>query len=281
MKLRKALDRAKKNREENQVSPDIGPARKESDADSLESSTPLFSQSEPLKLDVNKLKENRCVCVSSDAPEVEMYKVLRTQIQQRTKEKGWNTLMITSTLPNEGKTLTSINLAFTFAKEIDQTVLLVDCDLKRQDIHKRLGLSSQYGLSDYLIDNHPIDDLFIRPDVDGLTVISGGRTIRDSTELIGSPKMKALVAEMKSRYKNRYIIFEVPPVLAGADAVAFTPLVDCIVMVVEAERTSLQDIKKALGLLPQEKFLGFVLNRLKNPMQEYGAYAYRYKTSGS
>ena len=228
-------------------------------------------------LDPEKLKENRCVCISSDSVEVEIYKLLRTQVLQRTKEKGWNTIMITSALPDEGKTLTSINLALTFAKEFAQTVLLVDCDLKRQDIHKRLGVASPKGLVDYLVDDLPISELLIRPDVEDLTFISGGRTIQESTELIGSPKMKELIVEMKNRYKDRYIFFETPPVLYGADAVAFAPLIDGILFVVQAGRTSIQEVKKALGLLPEEKFLGFVLNRTKVTKQEYAIYRDYYR----
>jgi protein-tyrosine kinase len=205
-----------------------------------------------------------------------MYKVLRTQIQQRTKEQGWNTVMITSAMPGEGKTHTAINLALTFAKEIAQTVLLVDCDLKRQEIHKRFGTKSPKGLIDYLVDDCPVGELIIRPDIDTLAFISGGRTIQDSAELLGSPKMQDLVVEMKKRYPDRYILFETPPVLFGADAVAFAPLVDCIVLVVEADRTSIQSVRKALELLPQEKVLGCVLNRLKVPQPEYGAYKYAY-----
>lgn len=264
MKLRKALDKAKQSN------------RKNKETSISRATAPGEGQTATVALDHAMLKENRCVCVASDAPEVQMYKVLRTQIQQRTKEQGWNTVMITSALPGEGKTHTSINLALTFAKEIAQTILLVDCDLRRQDIHKRLSVRSSKGLIDYLVDDCPVEELLIRPGIDNLTFISGGRTIQDSTELLGSPKMKDLVVEMKNRYRDRYVLFEAPPVLCGADAVAFAPLVDSILFVVEAGRTSIQSVKKALDLLPQEKVLGCVLNRLKTPQWEYGAYKYAY-----
>ena len=73
--------------------------------------------------------------------------------------------------------------------------------------------------------------------------------------------MKDLVLEMKNRYEDRYVLFDVPPILGGADALAFAPLVDCILMVVETGKTSMNDIKHALSLIPQDKFLGFVMNR--------------------
>jgi len=83
--------------------------------------------------------------------------------------------------------------------------------------------------------------------------------------------MRDLVAEMKSRYADRFIIFDVPPLLDRADALAFAPLVDCILMVVQAGKTSIHDVKNALELIPKEKFLGFVLNRQGTANEEEAA----------
>ncbi|UCH24233.1 MAG: AAA family ATPase, partial [Deltaproteobacteria bacterium] len=220
--------------------------------------SPTYSEAKSIKLDPKFAAENRIVGMVPDSPEVNFYKILRTQIQHRTKDKGWNTIMVTSVNPGEGKTLTAINLAITFAKEFNQTVLLVDSDLVRQNIHKYLGFDSDKGLIDYLVDDRPLKDFIVWPGIDKLTLISGGRTIHDSSELLGSPRMNSLIHEMKTRYPDRYVFFDVPPVLGGADAIVLAPLVDCIVMVVAEGQTSIHDIKKALQLLPQEKFLGFV-----------------------
>jgi protein-tyrosine kinase len=262
MKLRKALDKAKKARQEETPTTSSGsPALEVVKVERAESISPVYSESRSIGLNPKKASENRCVCILPDAPEIDSYKVIRTQIQQRARENGWNTVMVTSVQPGEGKTLTSINLAITFAKEFHQTVLLVDCDLKQQNIHQYLGLSSDTGLIDYLTDDCPLKDLIIWPGIEKLTLISGGKTIQDSTELLGSPRMKSLISEMKSRYEDRFVFFDVPPILGRADAIAFAPLVDCILMVVEAGQTSIQDIKKALELIPKDKFMGFVLNR--------------------
>lgn len=264
MKLRKALDKAKKERQDVEASLDVDePPIQESvqEKEKADWSCPVYSESKTVKLDFDELLENRCICISPEACELNSYKILRTQIQQRTKEKGWNTVMITSVGAGEGKTVTSINLAITFAREFHQTVLLVDGDLKHQSIHNFLGYSSNTGLVDYLVEDKSLADLIIWPSIEKMTVISGGRTVQDSTELLNSPRMKALVDEMKNRYEDRYILFDVPPLLGGADAITFAPLVDCIIIVIEAGKTSMADIKKALDLIPEEKFLGFVLNR--------------------
>jgi len=233
---------------------------------------PVYTDSAAVTLNEAIVKENRCVCFSPDAPELDFYKVLRTQILHRSKQKGWNTIMVTSTRPGEGKTLTSINLALTFAKAYGQTVLLVDCDLRQQKIHSYLGLESHSGIADYLLNGRPLKDLILWPKVDKLTLISGGQTIIESAELLGSKRMKEMVAEMKSRYGDRYVIFDTPPLLSGADALIFSQLVDGILIVVEEGRTPIKEVEKALDLIPKEKFLGFVLNKARITQKGYYGY---------
>jgi non-specific protein-tyrosine kinase len=236
---------------------------------------PVYSDSAKIELDYECLLDNRCICISPDAPELDSYKVLRTKIQQLTKEKGWNTVMITSADAGEGKTFTAINLALTFARAYNQTVMLVDCDFRRQSIQKMMGFESDAGLIDYLVDGRPLNEFIIWPGIDKLTLISGGRTFEDSSELLDSPRMKNLVQELKTRYDDRYIIFDVPPILGSADALALTPYVDCIVMVVEEGRSSMRSVQKAVEAIPQEKFLGFVMNRQKAGGSRYRYYYHR------
>lgn len=269
MKLKKSIEKAKQQRQEAIRKVPIEAFSTDKKAMAKEWIPPVYSESKPIELDFEKLAENRCICVFPDVPEAEYYKILRTNIQQRARENNWNTIMITSAHPGEGKTLTSINLAITFAKELNHTVLLVDCDLKRQDIHRYLNFSFEYGIVDYLVEDLPLKDLIIWPGIDKLSLISGGKTIANSAELLGSPKMKTLVQEIKNRYDDRYIIFDVPPVLSGADTIAFSQLVDCILLVVEEGRTSIKEIEKVLEMIPNEKILGFALNRGTSPTHGY------------
>jgi non-specific protein-tyrosine kinase len=226
--------------------------------------SPNYSVSRSVTLTPETLLENRCIAINGLAPEIESYKVLRAQIISHAQKNGGNTLMVTSALPGEGKTLTSINLALTFAKEFSQTALLVDCDLRQQKIHELLGYNVSKGLGDYLTNNESLENIIVWPGVEKLTVISGGQTVGGSSELLGSPGMKTLVQEMKSRYPERFIIFDVPSVLSSADALAFAPLVDFIVVVVRADgQTPAKDVQKSLQMLPQEKIIGLILNRKK------------------
>lgn len=222
--------------------------------------SPKYNVSRRVDLDPGKVEENRCVGFRSDAPEVDSYRILRTQILQRTADGKGNAIMITSAVPGEGKTLTAINLALTFAREFKQTALLVDCDLKKQQMQDYLGFAGEKGLVDYLLYDCPIADLMIWPGIEKLTLITGGRTIEESTELLGSPRMKDLVSEMKDRYPERFIFFDVPAVLGSADALAFAPLVDHILVTVRADQTSVEQINRAVEMLPKDKLLGVVLN---------------------
>lgn len=268
MKIKKAIEKAKLSR--NMI---IESTSSNISGTKYFDKSPVYSESRCVVPDNEILERNLCTCMFPDSPYLGAYKLLRTQIQKAALERDWKTLMVTSVLPGEGKTLTSINLSLTFARAFDLTVLLVDCDFYRQDVHKYMGIESQLGLVDYLVDNVPLKDLIMWPSIDKMTMISGGKTIQETTELLTSPRMTSLVEELKSRYTDRFVIFDTTPVLMGADAIAFASIVDCIIMVVQAGKTRKEDIQKALELIPKEKFLGFVLN--KNDAKD-DTYSYYY-----
>ncbi len=226
--------------------------------------SPSYTQSRTVRLDPFIAAANRCMAVLPNSPYVEAYKSIRGQILQRTEQKEGKTIMVTSALPGEGKTTCAINLAFTFAREFSQTVLLVDCDFRRQRIHDLLGIKSDKGLVNHLLNDEPISDLIVWPGFEKLTLISGGRTIQETTEVLGSPRMKEVVQDMKARYPDRYVFFDVPAILANTDALALAPQVDHILMVVAAGCTPLSDVRRALELVPEEKVIGLVLNKCKS-----------------
>ena len=238
--------------------------------------SPVYSQSQRVDINVAAAIANRCIALGADAPEAEPYRVLRTQIIHRTAGLHWNTVMVTSALPGEGKTLTSINLALTFARHFNRTTLLVDADLRKPSVYRYLGLSGEKGLVDCLLDGKPVNELIVWPGIEKFTVISGGRPMSESAELLGSPRMKEVLAEMKERYADRYVILDASPILTGADALVFAPMVDAIVVVVQGGKTPAEDLKKALEHLPSEKVLGLVLNRRKASMKQYG-YGYYHR----
>lgn len=262
MNLKIALDKARKLRgEESARALSPGKPLVVTRSPDRDWKPPAYTRSRHEPVSAEHLLENRCVCIHPDAEGLEAYKVLRTRIQQAFRDRGWNTLLVTSPGAGEGKTLTSVNLALTFAKAYNQTVMLLDCDLRRQSIHRLLGVQSEAGIVDFLIDEKPLHEFIIWPGIEKLTLISGGRSIQNSAEILGSTRMKALVSELKTRYEDRVVLLDAPPVLTGADTLALAPLVDAFVLVVREGKTRLREVKKALEMLPGEKFLGFVLNR--------------------
>lgn len=235
--------------------------------------TYTFTRTVPVNLEW--LRSNRIITGEEDDKVQEAYKLLRTQIVQRTKGENKNLLMITGPLPGEGKTLTAINLSLSLAQEVDKTVLLVDADLRRPTIHEYLGLPPGPGLVDYLTGARTIPELLVHPEpFPKFVVLPGGRPTAEAAELISSPMMVELVEELKHFYEDRYVIFDLPPMLSFADPLAFAPLVDGIILVVEMGRTSREDVQRCLELLKDLPILGTVLNKV--PPAETGYYTYYY-----
>ncbi|MBF0303920.1 MAG: AAA family ATPase, partial [Desulfamplus sp.] len=222
---------------------------------------PVYSDSHIYRIDPAVVAANRGVCINPNSEEIQRYKILKTRIQQHLGVKSLNTIMITSPHKREGKTVNAINMAFTFARGMNQTVLLVDCDFTGQDVHKYLGIDSRVSLIDYFIEGTPINELIIWTGIDKLTIISGNRTLVDGSEILSSKPMEELIQEMKHRYDDRYILFDAPPVLEHAEAISMAPMVDGIIMVVEAGVTSKKDVQRSLSMLPKEKIIGLLLNK--------------------
>jgi protein-tyrosine kinase len=232
-----------------------------------------YTVTKNLPVDFDYLQENHIVVGENYPLVAEEYKLLRTHILHKTKKDNLNTIMFAGPRPNEGKSLTTINLAISIAQEIDQTVLIVDGDLRSPSIHKYFGVSGRKGLVDFLKGGVPIPDLLIHPEGIGeLVILPGGKPAGDAAELIKSPQMVDLVHELKHCYHDRYVLFDLPPLLNFADAMAFAPLVDGIVLVVEVGRSSKEDIGKCLEMLKAFNVLGFVLNKVKNKEKEQNYY---------
>jgi exopolysaccharide/PEP-CTERM locus tyrosine autokinase len=206
---------------------------------------------------------------------VEEYRLLRAQVLRKARDEGWNTLMVTSVGKGEGKTLTAINLAFAISQELNETALLVEADLREPNIQRFFGLRGQPGLTDHLLRGVPLANLLINPEIDRFVFLPGGQSIPNSAEILGSPKMRDLVAEMKHRYSDRYVVFDLPPLFECADPLIVSDYVDGVLLVVEAYKTTTDQLKKAAELLDGRRIIGTVLNKVKTNEKEYYRYYYR------
>ena len=260
-RIKQALERARAERQ-GQTTPVArvsSPGVASSPAEPVEIS---YTQTRNAELSDLHLRKHRIVANLENSPFADAYKLLRTQVLQRLKENDWNVLAVTSPGVGEGKTVTALNLAASLAMEIDRTVLLIDANLRNPNLHEHLGIDCQAGLSDYLLDDTPLSELFVHPKgIDHLTILPGGQALQNSSELLNSPKMTRLVEEVKSRYPERIVIFDLPPVLTAADALAFSPYVDATLLVIEDGKTSRKDTARAVEMLSNTNVLGTVLNK--------------------
>lgn len=199
------------------------------------------------------------------------YKILRTQILHRMRAKSRRTLAITSPSVGDGKTTTSINLAISLARDVNQTVLLIDFDLKRPSIGRYFMGRDSLGLIDCLTGDVELADVLVNPGIERLVILPGGKRIRHSSELLSSPRVVQLIDELKSRYEDRLILFDMPPLFAGDDVIAFLPYVDAVMLVVEDGKVSREELAHANELLG-DKCIGMVLNKAESSFSLPGYY---------
>ena len=190
-----------------------------------------------------------------------------------------NLIMVTSALPGEGKTFTTLNLAMSIAMEMDRTVLLVDADVVRSDVSRVLGIDVVEGLTDYLsADDVSLGDVLVKSDIPKLTVLPAGRQHKNVTELFASQQMRRLADELSQRYADRIVVFDSAPLLATTGSSVLASIVGQIVMVVEAERTLQRTVKEALKQIERFGTVNLVLN--KGRLQSRSRYGYGYGYSG-
>ena len=216
----------------------------------------------PVSVDINVLQENRVLTGLEPDHYRQPYNLLRTQILHRFRQQNWNTLAVTSPGSGEGKTLTAINLAISFAREIAYSVLLVDANVRQPGMLELFGLPERMGLGDYLTGEMPVEELLIRPGhYEDLVLLPAGRSLERSAEMLNSPKMEELVRNMKALGDNYFIVFDLPPVLASTETLAFAPQVDASLLVIEDGHTPKQYIESAVERLGSNPIVGTVLNK--------------------
>jgi exopolysaccharide/PEP-CTERM locus tyrosine autokinase len=272
-RIKEALDRARRERGGESVWLDGNlQTRAAKNAPTAVLEDIVYTQTKVMALSKKLLAQNRIINSQEQNRYTDVYKVLRTQILRKLNERNTNTLAVTSPGPGEGKSLTTLNVAISMAMELDKTVLLVDTDLRNPSLHRLLGLGKVPGLSDYLTNGTPLNELLIHPGIPRLVILPAGKSITNSAEMMSSQRMAKLVQEMKVRYPSRYVLFDLPPLLNVADAAVFAPLVDAAIMVVEEGVTQGDAAQRAAALLPPDKLIGTVLNKVRHMESNYGYY---------
>lgn len=205
---------------------------------------------------------------AGSGPHGAAYKMLRTQVLRRLEQLGANTLGVMSAQSGEGKTLTAINLAIAIAADPTRTVLLVDFDLRNPNIARRLGHQPSTGVDDCLRTHRPVQEaMFKVAGYERLTILPARERVEHSSELLMSSGTGEAINEMRARYANRVIIFDVPPVLQADDALAFTRHVQAGLLVIGEGKSRRDDVTRTLQLLHDLPFVGTVLNGSREPVK--------------
>lgn len=265
-KLEKAMQKARQQR---QHTVDVVPAQKTAQADQGPVDTgPVDtgiayqapSDTNVISISEKQLDQARIVAHKSRSKEADIFRLLRTQVLQTMQREGFRSIAITSPNYGDGKTTIALNLAVSIAQDLKQTVLLADLDLRKPNLHTYLDVDAEKGLSDYLLRDTPIPECLVRLSFERLSILPAGPAIEKSSEVLGLPKMAALAHELKTRYPDRIIIYDMPPVLAQDDPLAFIPHVDCALMVAREGKTKTSEVTQCLDILSSAKIIGTVLN---------------------
>jgi protein-tyrosine kinase len=193
----------------------------------------------------------------------EQYRRLRTYVIRPEIENSPKTILVTSAMAGEGKSLTAINLAIVIAVDLNSNALIVDCDVRNPSISRWFGFQEKRGLSDYLLGEAELPDLLVKTSVDKLSILPGGTLQDNPVELVGSKRMKSLIADLKARYDDRYIILDSSPLLATTEPSVLNDMVDGILLVIKSGATPRETIQQALKSLDKKKIIGAVLNNME------------------
>ena len=220
---------------------------------------------QPVTLDKAVLHDNFVLPQLQDAGALRAYKILRTRVLRRLEANQWRSFALTGVTAGEGKTLTAINLAIALAQDVNTWVALVDLDLQRPRVAEYLGLRSTHGekgLSDYLQGDATFENIVYAPsDIERLAIIPNFTPLLNASETLTSPRMGELMQALEAETPRRILIFDMPPVLAADDVLAFAPQIDGLLLVVAEGTTDRNQLTRAKEVLAEMSLLGVVLNR--------------------
>lgn len=216
-----------------------------------------------VQLDPKRMARCRITLGLAEPDSTEMaYNMLRTRLIRRMRSNGWSSLIVTSPNVGAGKSVTAINLAISLARERNQTVYLIDLDLREPCLHQYLGVeTAQEGLTAYLNGQGELSDVLVDGGVPRLYFALNTVAHQHSAELLTSPRMLRFVQELNAADPNGLVVYDTPPVLVADDALAFLPHANGVLLVAAQGETKREDLAKSTALLEDGNLLGVVLNK--------------------
>ncbi len=205
----------------------------------------------------------------------EQFRKMKTQIFLHNPHPP-HTILITSAVPQEGKTTVATNLAMAISEEINKKAILIDADLRMPSIFLK-NLERTKGLSHYLSDQIPLEEILNNSGKENLKIIPAGKPSSRALELIGSGKMTQLMTFLHEFGEDTYTVIDSPPVLSASETILLSKMVDGIILVVMADRTPQGAVRKAVKALDKPKIVGVVFNQKElKPSKYYSEYYYKY-----
>jgi len=224
---------------------------------------PVNSQEKPTGKDfsIAGFRNPKLLTISApNSAEAENIKRIKTQILFPKKGKRPRTIMVTSAVPNEGKTFITANLALNIAQGVNEYTLAVDCDFRRSRLGDMFGYKNDIGLYEYLTGEMRLNKIIIKTRYDKLSLINSGKNVPNPSEIMSSVKMQEFIREVSDRYNDRLIIFDTTPIEIASETGMLANFVDGIVFVVRSRKTPKEIIKKSVAKLDREKIIGVVFN---------------------
>ena len=269
-RIRRALELARAEREAirraggtpNRPVPDMVPMLVDTPVAQESSANEPFRNTLELTPNIEAIRRNRLLEPGLVGVVAEGFRMLRTQVTQRMQQRGWNTLAVLAATAGDGATTVALNLAMAISADPKRSALLVDFNLRHPGVAAALGIPGEPGVEQCLMNEYRIPEVFVRiKGYDHLMIAPAAAPVAQSSELLASEKARNLVADLKTRYKDRIVIFDLPPVLGSDDALSFVPLVDAVLLVIAEGRTRIEDVRRCFELLKHRPVVGTVLNQ--------------------
>jgi Mrp family chromosome partitioning ATPase len=227
---------------------------------SSEGVKPDYTHTPDVVNDSRMTAAQRLIADSIEHDASDVYRLLRTQVLQRLNQRGFSSLAVTGADYGVGTTTTAANLAISIALDVNQTVLLVDLNLRSPEIYKKFALTPSAGIEDYLAGQCELKDCLVNPGMARLVVLPARSPKVDSAEIISSPRMTALARELRARYADRKIIYDMPPLLTSGETLGFLNNADAVLFVARSGRTTKAELDRAANLLANFQVIGTLLN---------------------
>lgn len=253
----------------------VAPKKKETELVSRERSTENASKKQVLNS--GSWDERVSLATAVTGPIAETFRTLRTRILHPDNGKPAKSILVTSATPGEGKSFVCANLGIALAQGMDTYSLIVDCDLRKPALDNIFGLSQDRGLVNYLRDDDDLASMIIPSGVDTLSLLPAGAPPVNPAELLGSSNMTRLISELESRYDDRILILDSPPMQAASETAILAQHVDGIVLVVRWGGSRREYVQKMVERVGKDRIIGVVFNAYKENVMDakvFGSYGY-------